>query len=69
MIRPPHRILEPRANTIVVELANAYPGYIPTKRAYAEGAYEVISARCAEGSGEMLVDAAVKLLVEIKPRP
>jgi neutral ceramidase len=59
----------PFKQTIVVELANAYPGYIPTKRAYAEGAYEVISSRCAEGSGELLVDAAVKLLGEVKPRP
>ena len=40
-------------------------GYIPHRSAYAEGNYEVVSARCAEGSGEMLVDAAVGLLKEL----
>ena len=30
-------------------------GYIPNKSAYPEGNYEVESARCAEGSGELLV--------------
>ena len=33
--------------------------------AYAQGNYEVVSARCAEGSGEMLVDAAVEMLKEL----
>ena len=33
--------------------------------AYAQGNYEVVSARCAEGSGELLVDAAVRLLKEL----
>ena len=48
--------------TIVAELANALVGYIPSRRAYPQGNYEVVSARCAEGSGERLVDAAVKIL-------
>ena len=52
----------PFKHTIIAELANGSIGYIPTKRAYAEGNYEPISARCAEGSGEMVVDAAVRLL-------
>ncbi|WP_414663002.1 hypothetical protein [Horticoccus sp. 23ND18S-11] len=52
----------PFKHTIIAELANGSIGYIPTKRAYAEGNYEPISARCAEGSGEMIVDAAVRLL-------
>ena len=30
---------------------------------YAQGNYEVVSARCAEGSGEMLVDSALKQLI------
>jgi hypothetical protein len=52
----------PFKNTIIAELANGSIGYIPTKRAFAEGNYEPVSARCAEGSGEMLVDAALRLL-------
>jgi hypothetical protein len=49
-------------HTLIAELANGSIGYIPNKRAYGQGAYEVISARCAAGSGEMLVEAAVRLL-------
>lgn len=50
--------------TVVAELANGSPGYIPDLKAHAQGAYEAISARCAPGSGEMLVDAATRLLLE-----
>jgi len=52
----------PYPHTIIAELANGAIGYIPSRRAYAQGNYEVVSARCAEGSGERLVDAAVGLL-------
>lgn len=52
----------PFQHTIIAELANGSIGYIPSRRAYNQGNYEVVSARCAEGSGEMLVDAAVRLL-------
>ncbi len=52
----------PFKHTIVAELANGSIGYIPARRSYAQGNYEVVSARCAEGSGERLVDAAVGLL-------
>jgi hypothetical protein len=45
-----------------VELANGSIGYIPNRSAYAEGNYEVMSARCGEGSGEMLVTAAARML-------
>jgi hypothetical protein len=55
----------PFRQTIVVELANGSPGYIPDRKAYAEGAYEVVSARVAEGSGEFLVETAVRLLGEV----
>jgi neutral ceramidase len=55
----------PYPHTIIAELANGAIGYIPSRRAYAQGNYEVVSARCAEGSGEMLVDAAVGLLKEL----
>jgi len=48
--------------TLIAELANGSVGYVPTQRAYAQGNYEVVSARCAEGSGELLAAAAVRLL-------
>jgi hypothetical protein len=51
--------------TLIAELANGSIGYIPDKPAYAQGNYEVVSARCAEGSGEMLVEAAIRLLNEL----
>jgi hypothetical protein len=51
---------------MIAELANGSIGYIPNKEAYPQGAYEVMSARCAEGSGEMLVEAAVRMLKELK---
>ncbi len=52
----------PYRTTIVVELANASLGYIPNRKAYAESNYEPVSARCAAGSGEMLVETALDLL-------
>jgi hypothetical protein len=55
----------PFPETIIAELANGSIGYIPSRRAYAQGNYEVVSARCEPGSGEKLVDAAVKLLGEL----
>jgi hypothetical protein len=51
--------------TFVVELANENVGYIPDRRSYAEGNYEPESARCAAGSGERLVEAAVGMLREL----
>jgi neutral ceramidase len=55
----------PFARTFIVELANENIGYIPDRRSYAEGNYEPESARCAAGSGEKLVDAAVRLLEDV----
>lgn len=52
------------AHTMIAELANGSIGYIPDKQAYPQGNYEVVSARCAEGSGEQLVKAALRLLKE-----
>ena len=56
----------PFAHTMIAELANGSIGYIPTRRAFAEGNYEPISARCAAGSGEKLVEVAVRLLTVAK---
>jgi len=59
----------PFRQTLIAELANGSIGYIPDRRAYAEGNYEPVSARCAPGSGEQLVEAAVKLLEELHGAP
>lgn len=56
----------PFANTHLAELANGSIGYIPDRPAYPQGNYEVVSARCAAGSGERLVESAVRLLAELK---
>jgi hypothetical protein len=55
----------PFPHTYNVELANGTIGYIPNKSAYPEGNYEVESARVAEGSGEMLVTAALRMLTKL----
>jgi hypothetical protein len=52
----------PFRQTVIAELANGSIGYVPTRVAYPQGNYEVVSARCAEGSGEKLVDSALKQL-------
>lgn len=55
--------------TCVVTLANENIGYIPDRRSYAEGNYEAVSARCAAGSGERIVDAACRLLDALRAAP
>ncbi len=54
----------PFRQTNVVELAGG-GHYVPTRSAYAEGQYEAIETPFAEGAGEMLVAAAIRLLTEI----
>lgn len=55
----------PFRQTHVIELANGSIGYIPNRSAYAEGNYEVVSARVAEGAGERLVSAAARHLSDL----
>ncbi len=50
--------------TVIAELANGAVGYIPNREAYPQGNYEVVSSRCAEGSGELLIEAALRQLNE-----
>jgi hypothetical protein len=52
----------PFRQTMIAELANGSVGYVPDRVAYPQGNYEVVSARCAEGSGEKLVDVALRQL-------
>ncbi|MEX2140646.1 MAG: neutral/alkaline non-lysosomal ceramidase N-terminal domain-containing protein [Pirellulales bacterium] len=55
----------PFKTTLVIELANDDPAYIPTKKAFAEGSYETVNSRVVPGSGERMVEAAAKLLKEL----
>ncbi len=57
----------PFETTLVVELAHDAPGYVPTRKAFAEGSYETVNSRIQPGGGELLVEAAVRLLRELKP--
>lgn len=53
----------PFRTTLVVELSNCVEtAYIPPRAAYAAGSYEVTNSLVQRGSGEMLVEAAVRLL-------
>ncbi|HUV64623.1 MAG TPA: hypothetical protein VMW24_12045, partial [Sedimentisphaerales bacterium] len=55
----------PFATTLVIELCQDAPGYIPTKKAFAEGSYETVNSRIAPGGGEVMVEEAVRLLKEL----
>jgi neutral ceramidase len=57
----------PFKTTLVVTLANDVDFYVPTRRAFAEGSYEVTTSPYKPGGGEILVDAAVKLLESLRP--
>lgn len=59
----------PFRTTIVISLANDIDFYIPTRRAFEEGHYEPTTCPLVPGCGERLVEAAVKLLNELKPQP
>jgi neutral ceramidase len=55
----------PFETTLVVELANCVETiYVPTRAAYAGGSYEVTNSALQPGAGEMLVEAALRLLRE-----
>jgi neutral ceramidase len=56
----------PYSYTMVVELSNGSIDYVPDRKAYVEGNYEPVSSRCAPGSGEILVEEALKMLNELK---
>lgn len=56
----------PFKKTLVMSICNDRPSYVPTKKAFTEGSYEVTNARVKSGVGEMLVETAIKLLHEAK---
>jgi hypothetical protein len=56
----------PFEHTLVIELANDSPAYVPTRWAMANGDYEAVNSRLRPGSGEAMVQAAVQMLGELK---
>jgi neutral ceramidase len=57
----------PFKTTLVIELANDAPAYVPTKKAFAEGSYEIVNSRVAPGGGEQMADLAISLLKDLSP--
>ena len=56
----------PFPTTLVIELCQDAPGYIPTKKAFAEGSYETVNSRIAPGGGEIAAKAAIRLLKTLR---
>lgn len=56
----------PFENTIIVELANNLVSYVPNKKAFSQGGYEVENSRLSLGGGEILAEAAIQMLKELK---
>ena len=52
----------PFTRTLVIELSNDNPAYIPTEKAFTEGSYETVNSRIVPGGGERLVAEALRLL-------
>jgi hypothetical protein len=59
----------PFRTTLVVELCQDAPGYIPTRKAFAEGSYETVNSRIAPGGGELMAAAAIRLLRDLAGAP
>jgi len=55
----------PFANTLVVELCRDAPGYLPTRKAFREGSYEIVNSRVAPGAPEALVEKAASMLKDL----
>jgi hypothetical protein len=55
--------------TTVIELTNEWIRYVPNRKGFEQGACEAINTRCGPGAGEMLVDTAVEMLLEIHEAP
>jgi len=62
----------PFANTMVVELTNDWIGYLPDREAHRLGGYQVwtgLHSYAEPGTGERMVDEAVKMLEELAQPP
>ena len=58
----------PFKHTLVIELSNDNPAYLPTVKAFKEGSYETVNSRIVPGGGERLAEAAIQLLKEAAVR-
>jgi hypothetical protein len=56
----------PFKNTLVMSICNDRPNYVPTKKAFGEGSYEVTNSRLIPGAGETMVEMAVEMLNDLK---
>jgi neutral/alkaline ceramidase-like enzyme len=59
----------PFKGTLVIELSNDNPAYIPTEKAFKEGSYETVNSRIVPGGGERLVAEALRLLNALAGTP
>ena len=59
----------PFKHTFILTLSNHSIGYVPTREAFPQGAYEVEVSHIAPGEGERLAASAIKLLHELNPNP
>lgn len=57
----------PFKNTFVISICNDRPGYVPTKKAFTEGSYEIMNSRVKPGGGEKMVQTALALLHDLQP--
>lgn len=55
----------PFEQTLVVELSQDCPYYVPTRRAFQEGSYEVMNSRIMPGGGEIMVEKSHELLQKL----
>ena len=60
--------VSPFKHTVVIELSNDNPAYIPTEKAFTEGGYETVNSRIEPGGGERLVAEALRLLKTLQIR-
>jgi hypothetical protein len=58
----------PFRRTFVISMANDLDFYVPTRRAFAEGSYEVVTSSVKPGGGERLVEGALQVLRQLKER-
>ena len=56
----------PFEHTLILTLEGSIDAYVPDRRAYPQGAYEVVNSPFEPGCGELLADAAVRLLEGLK---
>lgn len=60
------KLKSPFKHTIICEQSgNGNLSYIPDRKAFSEGGYEVQSARILPGGGELLVEGVQKLMIEL----